>query len=223
MNLAFCYELGFGVRRDIVKCTRTLLSTHNISVRDLENEIEQAKKITQLPEFQNGVFRRFLEQGHFNAFDLSRQYREEQRSREAESRYQEEVETMGSILGEDHLLVQELRRQLSLLMSSEGRWKDAEKLQVRMIEFGEGVANGGQYTEDFTPYLAATYSHLGRWKEAEELEVQVMEASKRVFGVEHLNTLTSIGKLASIYKKQRRWKEAEELEMQAMQTINRLN
>lgn len=108
LNLAVCYELGIGVRQDI-KRSRSLLGIHGISIEDLEHKIEQVKKITGSQQFQKGIFRTFLEQGHFNDFDLSQQYREEQRASEAESRYQEEVEAMGSVLGEDHYLVQELQ------------------------------------------------------------------------------------------------------------------
>ena len=216
LNLAFCYELGFGISRDIIKY-RSLLYKHNIPIEDLEHKVEQAKRITQPQEFQNGIFRKFLEQGHFNAFNFSQQYREEQRSLEAESRYRREVETIGSILGDNHRLVQELRRQLSLLMAGEGRWKDAEKLQVRMIELDKRVTNEG-----LTSNLAETYRNQGRWEEAEQLEVQVMETYKRVLGAEHPNTLISIANLASTYRDQGRWKEVEQLEISVMETRTRV-
>jgi hypothetical protein len=40
-----------------------------------------------------------------------------------------------------------------------------------------------------------------------------MEASKKVLGDEHPNTLTSMANLASTYWNQGRWKEAEELQV----------
>lgn len=43
--------------------------------------------------------------------------------------------------------------------------------------------------------------------------MSVMEASKRVLGDEHPNTLTSIANLASTYWNQGGWKEAEELQV----------
>lgn len=58
----------------------------------------------------------------------------------------------------------------------------------------------------------------GLWGEAEELEMQVMETRKRMLGMEHPDTLTSMANLASIYRNQGRWKEAEELELQVMVT-----
>jgi hypothetical protein len=45
-----------------------------------------------------------------------------------------------------------------------------------------------------------------------------METRKKVLGLEHPNTLMSIGNLASTYRNQGRWKEAEELEVQVMET-----
>lgn len=210
-----------GVSRDAIRC-RSLLSKYSTPIKNLEHKIEQAKNIRQVPEFQNGIFRRFLEQGHFNVFDFSQIYREEQRSYEAELRYQSEIGTMGCVIGDDHLLVQELRLQLSLLMRSEGRLKEAEKLQVQMIELHERVKNGSQYTERFASYLASIYWDLGRWDEAEELQVKVMETSQRVLGMEHRSTLTSLANLASTYRSQGRWKDAEDLEVQVMETSKRV-
>jgi hypothetical protein len=62
----------------------------------------------------------------------------------------------------------------------------------------------------------------GRWKEAEELFGQVMETRKRVLGVEHPSTLTSMANLASTYMNQGRWKEAEQLNVQVMETRKRV-
>ncbi|KAF8251752.1 hypothetical protein K440DRAFT_578571 [Wilcoxina mikolae CBS 423.85] len=65
--------------------------------------------------------------------------------------------------------------------------------------------------------LALTYK-----EEAEQLEVQVVEARKRLFGVEHPSTLTSMGNLASTYKGLGRLKEAEQLEVQVVEAEKRL-
>lgn len=58
--------------------------------------------------------------------------------------------------------------------------------------------------------------------EAEELGVQVMVTGKRVLGLEHPDTVVSIGNLALILGNQGRWKEAEELEMQVMAAKKRI-
>ncbi|KAL4745969.1 hypothetical protein BDW72DRAFT_207750 [Aspergillus terricola var. indicus] len=60
---------------------------------------------------------------------------------------------------------------LALAYSLEGRWEEAEQLEVQ-----------------------------GRWEEAEQLEVQVMEASKAKLGDAHPDTLTSMASLAFTWK-----------------------
>ena len=92
-----------------------------------------------------------------------------------------------------------------------------------------------QYALSFTPaddddggrlHLASrcamTLYSDGRYKESEVLEVQVMQTTKRVLGIEHPSTLTSIANLASTYGNQGRWQEAEELEVQVVQTTKRV-
>ena len=70
--------------------------------------------------------------------------------------------------------------------------------------------------------IASTYRSQGRWNEAEQLQVQVMDMSKKLLGVEHPNTLTSIESLASTYSNQGRWNEAEQLNVQVMDMRKKL-
>jgi tetratricopeptide (TPR) repeat protein len=106
---------------------------------------------------------------------------------------------------------------LASIYSKQGRWKEAEELEVQIIKTQKQVLGPHPNTLISMGNLASIYRKQGRWKEAEELEVQVMEASKQVLGPKHPNTLISMGNLASIYLKQGRWKEAEELEVQIME------
>lgn len=211
LNLAFCYELGLGISRDSVGC-RSLLSKYNIPVKDLEDIIEQLKRNPKPSVFQKGKFRTFLVNGHITLSDLSQQYRTEQLSREAESQYQREVESMRSILGDGHYLVQQIRSQLSNLMVSEGRFKDAEELHDRMIEIDGGRKNNDHLIDRFASDLAMIYSYQGRWKDAEDMYQQLMDREKKYFGSDHPYTLISMGNLATTYKEQKRWNEAEQLE-----------
>jgi hypothetical protein len=79
----------------------------------------------------------------------------------------------------------------------EGWWKEAEELNVTVLEvrrrvLGEGHPN----TISAIASLARTFWNQGRWKEAEELEVKVLEASRRVLGEEHPDMIRAIGNLA---------------------------
>ncbi|RMZ45428.1 hypothetical protein AFCA_012081 [Aspergillus flavus] len=97
---------------------------------------------------------------------------------------------------------------------SDGRWKEAEQLEVQAMELCKQML-GAEHPDTLTSManLALTYWKQGRWKEAEELEIQVIEIRRQVLGPEHPDTLTSMANLASTYWKQGRWKEAEELEI----------
>jgi tetratricopeptide (TPR) repeat protein len=64
--------------------------------------------------------------------------------------------------------------------------------------------------------------HDGRWKEAEILFGKVMEARKRLLGPEHLETLSSMAKLASTYLNQGRLAQSEELLLKVMEISKRV-
>jgi hypothetical protein len=117
----------------------------------------------------------------------------------------------------------DLARKCALTLCSDGRWEEAEELEVQVMETSLRVL-GEEHPDTLLSIanLASTYWNQGRWKEAEELEVQVMETRKRVLGEEHPGTLTSMANLAATYWNQGRWKEAEELEVQVMETSLRV-
>jgi hypothetical protein len=108
-------------------------------------------------------------------------------------------------------------------LSSDGRYQEAEELQVQLMQMTKRVLSD-EHPDTLTGIgnLASTYSDQGRWKEAEELQVQLMQTMKRVLGDEHPHTLTSMVNLASTYWDQERWKEAEELEVQVMHIRKRV-
>ena len=70
---------------------------------------------------------------------------------------------------------------ISRVYFDDGRWKEAEELEVQVTEMRKAVL-GEQHPDTLSgmPNLAATYRNQGRWKEAEELEVQVMEMGKKI-------------------------------------------
>ncbi|THC88361.1 hypothetical protein EYZ11_012192 [Aspergillus tanneri] len=101
---------------------------------------------------------------------------------------------------------------------SDGRWKEAEELEVQVVELYKQVLGPEHpHTLASMANLASTYSNQGRWKEAEEMEVQVVKLRKQALGPEHPHTLTSMANVASTYRNQGRWEEAEELEVQVME------
>ena len=111
----------------------------------------------------------------------------------------------------------------ALVYYESGYWKEAEELEVEVLETRKRVLGAGHSdTLASMGNLGSIYRNQGRWKEAEELEVQVLETGQRVLGAEHPDTLTSMANLASTYRNQGRWQEAEELEVQVMETRKRV-
>ncbi|KAL4865102.1 hypothetical protein BDV12DRAFT_200486 [Aspergillus spectabilis] len=105
----------------------------------------------------------------------------------------------------------------------QGRWKEAEELEVQVQETCIRVL-GPEHPDTLSSMttLACIYGDQGRWKEAEELDVQVQEIRNRVLGPEHPHTLLSMANLACTYRVQGRWKEAEKLEVQVQEIRNRV-
>jgi tetratricopeptide (TPR) repeat protein len=111
----------------------------------------------------------------------------------------------------------------AMTLYSDGRYKEAEELQVQVMQTMKRVL-GNKHLDTLRSMhnLATTYSSQGRWEEAEELQVQVAQTTKGVLGDEHPDTLTSTANLALTYWNQGRWREAEELQMQVLQLTNRV-
>jgi tetratricopeptide (TPR) repeat protein len=106
---------------------------------------------------------------------------------------------------------------------NEQRWKEAEELEVELVEISKRVL-GAEHpsTLTSTANLASTCRNQGKLKEAEELEVQVVKMRKQLLGTEHPDTLTSVNNLALTYNIQGRWYEAKELFMEVMEISKRV-
>jgi hypothetical protein len=91
----------------------------------------------------------------------------------------------------------------AMALYNDGRWKEAEELEVQVMETSSRVL-GDEHLSTLTiiANLASTYRDQGLWKEAEKLFVQVMETRKRVLGDKHPDTLKSMNNLAFTLKGQ---------------------
>jgi tetratricopeptide (TPR) repeat protein len=128
-----------------------------------------------------------------------------------------------TLLGAEHPSTLTSKANLASTYRNQGRWKEAEELEVQVMETSSRVL-GAEHPSTLTRIanLASTFWNQGRWKETEVLQVQVMETRKRVLGTEHPDTLTSIANLALTFWNQGRWKEAEVLQVQVMETSSRV-
>jgi tetratricopeptide (TPR) repeat protein len=107
---------------------------------------------------------------------------------------------------------------LAVAYRLEGRWEEAEQLQVQVLETCKTkLGSGHPDTLTSMANLASTFWDQGRWEEAEQLQVQVVECRKTNLGSDHPDTQTSMNNLASTYWYQSRWEEAEQLQVQVIE------
>jgi putative hemolysin len=133
------------------------------------------------------------------------------------------METSKTVLGAEHPDTLTIMANLAATYCNQGRWGEAEQLEVRVMETSKTVL-GAEHPSTLTSManLASTYHKQGRWGEAEQLFVRVIETSKTVLRAEHPDTLTSMANLAGTYTDQKRWTEAEELLLPAVDARQRV-
>ncbi|KAM0257342.1 hypothetical protein ACHAQJ_004429 [Trichoderma viride] len=137
----------------------------------------------------------------------------------AERTAQKAANSRKRILGDEHLDTLRSMSNLSSVYWKQGRWAEAELLEVQVMDLRKRVL-GGEHPDTVKSManLASTYFSQGRFTEAELLEVKVMEMNLRALGKEHPETLKSMAHLASTYRSQGRLAETELLEVQVMDT-----
>jgi hypothetical protein len=90
---------------------------------------------------------------------------------------------------------------LALNYTNQGRWKEAEKLGIQVLETRK-KALGLEDPETLLSMnvLASTY-WMQRWNKAEELNLQVIETQKRVLETDYPATLATLNNLAVPYER----------------------
>jgi energy-coupling factor transporter ATP-binding protein EcfA2 len=119
----------------------------------------------------------------------------------------------------DHLASIDLAERLSKALNSEGRQKEVEQLQERVVAARQ-TALGEKHWKTLTGMsdLAMTYWYQGQKAEAEQLQSTVVERSKLALGLEDIWTLYRMTRLAFMYGEQGRLTEAEQLEAVVLET-----
>ena len=78
------------------------------------------------------------------------------------------------------------------------------------------------YLDDASENFLLLLWEQGYLKEAETLGIQVLDTRKKVLGVEHPDTIRTMGNLAGTYQCLGKYTEAEKLEIQALDATNRV-
>ena len=70
--------------------------------------------------------------------------------------------------------------------------------------------------------LALVFQKAGKWQEAEQVHTEVLEASRRVLGEDHPDTLGSMSNLAAVLQAQGKWQETEEMHTEVLEAKRRV-
>ena len=102
----------------------------------------------------------------------------------------------------------------------QGRERSEAPRDLNSLKLGHSKTDLDKATRLFD--VALILRDSGECEEAGKKLREVVEGYERLFGKEHLHTLTAVDALASTYKIQKKWKEAEELFLQVIQTRKRV-
>ena len=85
------------------------------------------------------------------------------------------------VLGVEHPDTLSSIANLAMTYCKQGRWKEGEELQLRVVETSKRVLGVEHPSTLFSmANLTSTYWIQGRWREAKELQLQVIETTNRL-------------------------------------------
>ena len=175
-QVAFCYQIGFGVKSDAGNC-HTWLQKCDKLPEYLETERETVRPARLKSE-------RITEHGLIPV-NLIHEYRSWglNKLKEARKQYEREIDDMTRGFGELHFIPIALCSIFGDLLDEFGEFGISEALRTRIRDQTEKTSGiNHPSTLASMANLASTYRNQGRWKEVTELRVKVMETRKRVFG-----------------------------------------
>ncbi|MCJ1436521.1 hypothetical protein MMC27_005900 [Xylographa pallens] len=212
-QLALCYQLGFGIKRDEIKSKEVLR-------RSEPKEIDLRLFFGLHPRYPRARTALILfHDGHLPITDDYTYYLEQQILGEAKLRLSQEADDLSLTLGPDNFVTLCAQNRLSNLLWSQGLRKEAEEINLRIIETSLNASSNEDSAITLVSMnnLALIYLEDGRWEEAEKLLVQLVKKIS-VLGREHAHTITSMKNLALTFLNNGRWKKAEELGEQVVKT-----
>ena len=128
------------------------------------------------------------------------------------------INTQSEIEDVSNNLKLKIQEDLVLSFIQEGQWKEAETLEVKIIEMKRRwFGFEDRYTLDSTDILAVIFNRQGRQEEAENLLLQIIETRKKMFSVEHPSTLMSMSNLAVSLYYQGKMRKAEKLQKEIVE------
>ena len=121
-------------------------------------------------------------------------------------------------LGAEHSFSLGCKSDLGNLLTSQGKYEEAEILQRQALE-GRQQTLGPDHPDTLISLgnLAGCLNDQGKYEEAEALHRQALEVEQQALGSDHPSTLTSLGNLALFLEEQGKYEEAEALNRQVLE------
>ena len=213
-QLAFCYQIGFGVKSDDNTCNMWLgKSTKQLD--DLATEkaaVQPARwKMGGIPGYDG-----------FVPVDLIHEYRTQglRAVDQAREECERVIDDMAPVFGNLHFILLGLYTTLGRLLDEVGEFSKSKvmRMQIReKIEKTNGIDH--PYYIHSIANVVRSHTMLGEWMEAQLLQEEVL---KNFEGTHSWAVEPFKHNLASTYQNQGRWMEAEELKVQIMETRKRV-
>ena len=172
MQLALSCTIGFGTPIDNNQAT-FLLNRYSLEHAGLRSRVELIKTNIAKPSSESGLFLMLQREGHIKYIDFLQYYREKRLLERAENTYKQEIQSIKLVFGETHLLYKVLKSTLAHIISDQGRWEEAEELELHVLEISKRTL-GPEHPDTLASMasLAGTYSDQGKWSKAETLQLQ---------------------------------------------------
>lgn len=202
-QLAFCYELAFGVESNHDTAVEWL-SVAGRSCNELETEINGVKSLTTLRKA--GELVDFVEQ------DLIHGYLSRQDIGNAATSYQQGIEAGVFHLGGTHPLVTLLRNLLAHILRAQGRYEDAEASFLAVFDI-EKARWGQTHPRALAAMsqVALVWNEQGRFAKAIEIGEELVGLCQSPLVQDDRSCMSAMTNLAVSYQKQGRLGEAESL------------
>ncbi|KAK8135511.1 Protein kinase [Apiospora sp. TS-2023a] len=198
LQLALCYKLGFGVRKDDAMSDKLLERGHHTP----QSLSEQLQALDDGVIRVNHEFDEIWSGGLVRVVDLADVYRkrpfsrgESLLTREAQE-HRRELCDVASVLGESHVLTISLRTTLACLLRSKGDLAESCELFEKVLQDKE---SSGQPVTEAKMDLGNVYSDLGQHQKAIALADEVFRTYESSLGRNHPLTIDSMSILSKAH------------------------
>ena len=199
-QLAFCYRMGFGVRKDENECRKWLLESKRHQ-SELEHQIQLIKSSKSGRLFHESLqFGSWFGKGHIPTLGDAQYFRERNRLNDIFSIQEDEISDWKIVLGSSHWMVLEREEQYFHILLSLGYSDKAEALvrgTLRNVE--ESLPSDDLHVLRAKSNVALACLNQRKTDDAERLIKEVLRKSDKVSISDQTTRLVLEDSLASVY------------------------